>query len=136
MGISKSRFLSNTGRKPNLPYSCQTRRRPCLDVGPLDNMSVAYSDQTEMTFVGQIWPMRRASSFRDVMVPIDVLPPKRFGLIQERQRTGSPPPRFHVDDDEFERIEENLHKLKHLFLERNHFEWNKMHLANMNTHYR
>ncbi|KAM7540482.1 hypothetical protein Aperf_G00000028272 [Anoplocephala perfoliata] len=125
-----------TGRKPNLPYSCRTRRQPCLDLGPLDNVSVAYSDQTEMTFIGQIRPMRRASSYRDVMVPVDVLPPKRFGLIQERQRTGSPPPRFHVDDDELERIKENLNHLKYLFAGGNQFEWNKMHLANMNAHYR
>ena len=124
------------GRKPNLPFSCQTRRRPCLDVGPLDNVSVAYSEQTDLTFVGQVQTLRRAASYCDITVPVDVLPPLKVGLVRERQRSGSPPPRFHVDEEEFSIIEENMRHLKHLFLERNHFEWNKMHNAVMASPYR
>ncbi len=67
---------------------------------------------------------------------MDVLPPHKVGLIRERQRTGSPPARFHVDDEEFGTIEENMRHLKHLFLERNHFEWTKMHMSVMRSHYR
>nr|VZH90213.1 unnamed protein product [Spirometra erinaceieuropaei] len=124
------------GRKPNLPYSCKARRRPCLDMGALDNASVAFSDQTDLTFLGHAGKIRRATSFRDIMVPVPVLPPVPVGLIKERQRTGSPPARFHVPDDEFEEIEDNLRFLQHLFFEDNHFEYTKKHLAVMRSHYR
>ncbi|KAL5112659.1 hypothetical protein TcWFU_008125 [Taenia crassiceps] len=125
-----------TGRKPSLPYSCQSRRRPCLEVGPLDNVSVAYSDQTEMTFVGPTRPLRRAASHRDIHVPVNVLPPQRVGLVCERQRSGSPPARFHVSDEEFSLIQENMRHLQHLVMERNQFAWSKMHMAVMSSHYR
>lgn len=124
-----------TGRKPNVPYSCKTRRRPCLDLSPLDNASIAFSEQTDVTFLVYTENLRRAHSFRDIYVPAELLPPVKKVLIRERGRTGSPPGRFHLSDDEHEEVMMNLRHLARLHTEREHFEFSKQHLALMRTHY-
>ncbi|KER25580.1 BTB/POZ domain protein [Opisthorchis viverrini] len=125
-----------TGRKPKVPYSCKTRRRPCLDLSPLDNASIAFSEQTDVTFLVYTGNPRRAHSFRDIYIPAGVLPPVKTLLIKERQRTGSPPGRFHLTDDEFEEVDANIKHLARLYSEREHFEFTKSHLALMRTHYK
>ncbi|KAF5397621.1 BTB/POZ domain-containing protein 3 [Paragonimus heterotremus] len=125
-----------TGRKPNVPYSCKTRRRPCLDLSPLDNASVAFSEQTDVTFLVYTGNLRRAHSFRDIYVPAGILPPVKTVLIRERERTGSPPGRFHLTDDEFDEVDANIKHLARLYSERQHFEFSKRHLALMRTHYK
>ncbi|TPP66358.1 BTB/POZ domain-containing protein 3 [Fasciola gigantica] len=125
-----------TGRKPKVPYSCKTRRRPCLDLSPLDNASVAFSEQTDVTFLVYSGNMRRAHSFRDIYIPEAILPPTKTVLIKERQRSGSPPARFHLTDDEFDEVDANIKHLARLYWERLHFEYGKQHLAVMRTHYK
>ncbi|VDP66166.1 unnamed protein product [Echinostoma caproni] len=125
-----------TGRKPKVPYSCKTRRRPCLDLSPLDNASVAFSEQTDVTFLVYSGNIRRAHSFRDIYIPEVILPPVKTALIKERQRTGSPPARFHLTDDEFDEVDANIKHLARLYHERLHFEYGKQHMAIMRTHYK
>ncbi|KAM3179499.1 hypothetical protein ACTXT7_000514 [Hymenolepis weldensis] len=120
------------GDKPNLPYPCQPRRQPCLAIDPLDTASEASS---EITFIGE-WRLHRFSSFGHIAVQSDERPTDKRGFLGECKRSCSPPPRFNVDEDEFERIEKNLRHLKRLAIDAAHFQWNKMHKANMNTHYR
>ncbi|CAL8095967.1 unnamed protein product [Calicophoron daubneyi] len=124
-----------TGRKPKVPYSCKTRRRPCLDLSPLDNASVAFSEQTDITFLIYTDNPRRAHSFKDIYVPAGILPPIKTALLKERERTGSPPPRFHLTDDEFAEVEANIKHLWRLHWDRIHFEYGKQHLAVMRSHY-
>ncbi|KAF6780465.1 hypothetical protein AHF37_00070, partial [Paragonimus kellicotti] len=133
---SNSPFFLVAGRKPNVPYSCKTRRRPCLDLSPLDNASVAFSEQTDVTFLVYTGNLRRAHSFRDIYVPAGILPPVKTVLIRERERTGSPPGRFHLTDDEFDEVDANIKHLARLYSERQHFEFGKRHLALMRTHYK
>ncbi|VDQ01371.1 unnamed protein product [Trichobilharzia regenti] len=124
------------GRKPAVPYSCKTRRRPCLDLSPLDNASVAFSEQTDVTFLIFTDNIRRAHSFRDLYIPEGVLPPPKTMLIQQRQATGSPPPRFQLTDDEYAAVDANIKHLARLHHEREHFEYGKRHLAIMRSHYK
>ncbi|KAA3675207.1 BTB/POZ domain-containing protein 3/6 [Paragonimus westermani] len=125
-----------TGRKPNVPFSCKARRRPCLDLSPLDNASITFSEQTDITFLVYTGNPRRAHSFRDIYVPVGIVPPVKTVLIRERERTGSPPGRFHLTDDEFDEVDANIKHLARLYSERQHFEFSKQHLALMRTHYK
>nr|CUU97955.1 hypothetical transcript [Hymenolepis microstoma] len=107
------------------------RRLPCLEIDPLDSASIASS---EITFIGD-YRLLRFNSFGQIAVHVDERPPEKCGLI-ECKRTYSPPPRFNVEVDEFEKIEDNIRQLKRIAIDEAHFQWNKMHKANMNTHYR
>ncbi|CAH8510701.1 unnamed protein product [Heterobilharzia americana] len=124
-----------TGRKPAVPYSCKTRRRPCLDLTPLDNTSVAFSEQTDVTFLVFTDNIRRAHSFRDLYIPEGVFSSPKYILIKQRQITGSPPPRFKLTDDEYAAVDANIKHLARLHHEREHFEYGKRHMAIMGSHY-